>query len=51
MAQCRNWLDSHMPGVVREAVSSNGEAARRVAGENGAAAIAAVVMLVVDTVT
>ncbi len=41
LAQCRNWLDSHMPGVVREAVSSNGEAARRVAGENGAAAIAA----------
>ncbi|RJS92763.1 prephenate dehydratase [Salinisphaera sp. Q1T1-3] len=41
LAQCRNWLDSHMPGVVREAVSSNGEAARRVAGETGAAAIAA----------
>ncbi|MES1942035.1 chorismate mutase [Salinisphaera sp. T5B8] len=40
LAQCRKWLDRQLPGVVREAVSSNGEAARRVAGENQAAAIA-----------
>ncbi|AWN17561.1 prephenate dehydratase [Salinisphaera sp. LB1] len=41
LAQCRNWLDTHLPGVVREAVASNGEAARRVAGDPAAAAIAA----------
>ena len=41
LAQCRQWLDANLPGVVREAVSSNGEAARRVAGESNAAAIAA----------
>ncbi|MDA3920931.1 MAG: prephenate dehydratase [Salinisphaera sp.] len=41
LAQCRHWLDTNLPGVVREAVSSNGEAARRVAGETHAAAIAA----------
>ncbi|MES1926908.1 prephenate dehydratase [Salinisphaera sp. T31B1] len=40
LAQCRKWLDSHLPGVVREAVASNGEAARMVAGERQAAAIA-----------
>lgn len=40
LAQCRKWLDRCLPGVVREAVSSNGEAARRVAGESQAAAIA-----------
>ncbi len=40
LAQCRKWLDAHLPGVVREAVSSNGEAARMVAGETRAAAIA-----------
>ena len=40
LAQCRNWLDSHMPGVVREAVSSNGEAARRVAGDVGHVGVA-----------
>ncbi|GAB3682654.1 prephenate dehydratase [Salinisphaera aquimarina] len=40
LAQCRKWLDSHLPGVVREAVASNGEAARMVAGETQAAAIA-----------
>jgi chorismate mutase/prephenate dehydratase len=40
LAQCRKWLDRELPGVVREAVSSNGEAARRVAGESQAAAIA-----------
>ncbi len=40
LAQCRKWLDARMPGVVREAVASNGEAARMVAGEDSAAAIA-----------
>ncbi len=30
LAQCRNWLDGHLPGVERIAVSSNAEAARRV---------------------
>lgn len=43
LAQCRGWLDSNLPGVVREAVASNGEAARMVAADEqgGAAAIAA----------
>jgi chorismate mutase/prephenate dehydratase len=40
LAQCRNWLDKHWPHVEREAVSSNGEAARRAAREPGVAAIA-----------
>ena len=40
LAQCRNWLDVHLPGVRREALSSNAEAARRVADEPSAAAIA-----------
>jgi len=40
LAQCRKWLDGNMPGVVREAVASNGQAARTVAGESRAAAIA-----------
>lgn len=40
LAQCRAWLDSHLPGVVREAVSSNGEAARMVSAGGDAAAIA-----------
>src|SRR5699024_7349064 len=43
LAQCRTWLDVHMPGVVRQAVASNGEAARMVAADgdgDGAAAIA-----------
>jgi len=40
LAQCRNWLDAHWPGVEREAVSSNGEAARRAAEEVGVAAVA-----------
>ncbi len=41
LAQCREWLDAHLPGVERVAVSSNADAARRAASENGAAAIAA----------
>jgi len=40
LAQCRNWLDRHMPNVEREAVSSNGEAARMAAGTPGVAAVA-----------
>lgn len=41
LAQCRTWLDTHLPDVVREAVASNGEAARMVAAGGEAAAIAA----------
>lgn len=39
LAQCRQWLMSHLPGVETVAVSSNAEAAR-LASEEGAAAIA-----------
>jgi len=40
LAQCRGWLDEHMPGVARMAVSSNAEGARRARDEDGTAAIA-----------
>ncbi len=40
LAQCREWLDVRLPGVERVPVSSNAEAARRVAGEEQVAAIA-----------
>jgi len=40
LAQCREWLDANLPRAERIAVSSNGEAARRVAQESGAAAVA-----------
>ncbi|MDP1708011.1 MAG: prephenate dehydratase [Gammaproteobacteria bacterium] len=40
LAQCRVWLDSHLPGVDLLPVSSNAEGARRAAQETGAAAIA-----------
>jgi chorismate mutase/prephenate dehydratase len=40
LAQCRNWLDTHWPRVEREAVSSNGEAARMAASIPGVAAVA-----------
>ncbi len=40
LAQCRNWLDTHWPHVEREAVSSNGEAARMALETPGVAAIA-----------
>ena len=40
LAQCREWLDAHLPGVEREAASSNAEAARIAATEKGVAAIA-----------
>ncbi|WP_428243785.1 prephenate dehydratase [Gynuella sp.] len=40
LAQCRKWLDAHMPLAERVAVSSNSEAAKRVHSEWNSAAIA-----------
>jgi chorismate mutase / prephenate dehydratase len=40
LAQCRHWLDEHLPNVERVPVSSNAEAARRARDEAGTAAIA-----------
>ena len=40
LAQCREWLDTKLPGVERIGVGSNAEAARLVRDEAGAAAIA-----------
>lgn len=40
LAQCRVWLDEHLPNVERVAVSSNAEGARRARDERGSAAIA-----------
>jgi chorismate mutase / prephenate dehydratase len=40
LAQCRQWLDEHLPGAERVAVSSNAEGARRARDEEGTAAIA-----------
>ncbi len=40
LAQCRHWLDVNFPNVERVAVSSNGEAARRLKDEWHSAAIA-----------
>jgi chorismate mutase/prephenate dehydratase len=40
LAQCREWLDANLPQAVRVAVSSNAEAARMAAQEDGSAAIA-----------
>ena len=40
LAQCRKWLDAHMPQAERVAVSSNAQAARRLRDEWNAAAIA-----------
>ncbi len=40
LAQCRHWLDVNYPNVERVAVSSNGEAARRLKNEWHSAAIA-----------
>ncbi|MFZ9085692.1 MAG: prephenate dehydratase [Steroidobacteraceae bacterium] len=39
LAQCREWLDEHLPEVERVAVSSNAEGARRARDEQGTAAI------------
>ncbi len=40
LAQCRLWLQEHLPQVELIAVASNGEAARRARDERGTAAIA-----------
>jgi len=40
LAQCRKWLDTHLPYPERVGVTSNAEAARIAAEEPGAAAIA-----------
>jgi len=40
LAQCRSWLDDHLPDVERVPVSSNAEGARRARDEKGTAAIA-----------
>ncbi|MEE4278306.1 MAG: prephenate dehydratase [Halieaceae bacterium] len=40
LAQCRRWLEVHWPRVEKQAVSSNGEAARIAAATPGTAAIA-----------
>lgn len=39
-AQCRKWLEKHLPGANLVECSSTAEAARKAAGENQAAAIA-----------
>ncbi len=39
-AQCRAWLDAHLPGIDYAVVSSNAEAARCAAEDEGAAAVA-----------
>ena len=41
LAQCRGWLDEHLPDIERVPVSSNAEGARRARDERGSAAIAA----------
>lgn len=40
LAQCRHWLDEHLPTIERVSVTSNAEAARRARDEDGTAAIA-----------
>ena len=40
LAQCRGWLQEHLPDVELVPASSNGEAARRARDERGTAAIA-----------
>lgn len=40
LAQCREWLDAHLPSVERIAVNSNAEAARLAAEDAEAAAVA-----------
>jgi chorismate mutase/prephenate dehydratase len=40
LAQCRGWLDEHLPDAQRIAESSNAEGARRARDERGTAAIA-----------
>ncbi len=40
LAQCRGWLDRHLPHAERVAVGSNAEAAQMAAEQTGAAAVA-----------
>jgi len=40
LAQCRGWLDYHLPGAERIAVGSNAQAAAMAAAEAGSAAVA-----------
>lgn len=40
LSQCRQWLDTHLPGVERRAVSSNAEGARLAAEDERLAALA-----------
>ena len=40
LAQCKAWLDEHLPHAERVAVASNAEGARRARDESGTAAIA-----------
>ena len=40
LAQCHEWLNRNLPGVERQAVASNAEAARLATEQSGAAAIA-----------
>ncbi len=40
LAQCHEWLNRNLPGVERQAVASNAEAARLAAAQAGVAAIA-----------
>lgn len=40
LAQCHEWLNLHLPGIARQAVASNAEAARMACEEPGAAAVA-----------
>jgi chorismate mutase / prephenate dehydratase len=40
LAQCQRWLNQHYPQIERQAVTSNGEAARMASGDPSIAAIA-----------
>jgi chorismate mutase/prephenate dehydratase len=40
LAQCQQWLSAHLPGIARESVSSNAEAARLATQDASIAAIA-----------
>ena len=42
LAQCREWLDAHLPTVERISVSSNAEAARLAAEQHDSAAVAGI---------
>jgi chorismate mutase/prephenate dehydratase len=42
LAQCRGWLQEHLPSIERVPVGSNAEGARRARDEDGTAAIAGV---------